>query len=117
MLRYKLTTGLVIAGAFAMKLRRTLFAQMKPVIKIGQVTSEELTRAAGELNSLLYLALVERLKVSKGDVVRITIEYSLEDGKVSWDLSSLRLEVFRRVGDEEVDAVLKELRGGAPPNT
>ena len=52
--------------------------------------------------------MVEKLAVKKGDVVRIRIRYVLEDGEIKWDYNSLSIEVYRRVGEEEVEKVLKE---------
>ncbi|MCS7143347.1 MAG: DUF2258 domain-containing protein [Aigarchaeota archaeon] len=115
MLKYRLRSGLVIGGAFALKIRRGLFAQMKPVMRVGHVTQEEVSHAAGELNRFLYDVLVTHLKISKGDVVRISIEYSVEDGKIVWDLESLNLEVFRRVPEGEVRSVINELKTGHSP--
>jgi len=65
-------------------------------------------RASRDLNMLLYNILVEKLAVKKGDVVRIRVGYVLEDGEIKWDYDSLRIEVYRRVGEEEVKKVLKE---------
>ena len=110
MLKPALTTGLVIAGAYAVKLRRSLFAQIKQHVKLGQVDKEEVARASSELNSFLYQLIVERLGMSKGDVVRIRVEYFIEDGRIVWDLETLLVEAFRRVPEEDVKAALASLR-------
>ena len=99
-----LSSGLVIAGAFADKIRRTLFAQAK-----GQVESQEVVRASAELNRLLYEILVDKLKVDKGDVVRIRVDYDVKDGRIEWALSTLQLEAFKRIPDEEVAKVVREI--------
>ena len=106
-----LSTGLIIAGAYADKVRRTLFAQLKDKIKAGEITPQEVARAAGELNRILYHILVEKLKTDKGDVVRARIEYEVEDGSVKWKYDTLRLEVFRRIPDEEVASKVREVVG------
>ncbi len=98
----QLSTGLVIVGAYADKVRKTLFAQMKNSIANGEVTSQEVARAAAELNRVLYNIVVDALKSDKGDVVRIRIEYDLSEGKVSWKYDTLSVEYFKRVPDEEV---------------
>jgi len=105
----QLSSGLVIAGAYADKVRRTLFAQLKDSIRKGEVTAQEVARAAGELNRILYHILVEELKTDKGDVVRVRISYDIEDGKIKWDYDSLRLEVFRRVPEEEISKAIREI--------
>ena len=106
-----LSTGLIIAGAYADKVRRTLFAQLRDRIKQGEITNQEVARAAGELNRVLYYILVEKLKTDKGDVVRARIEYDIIDGQVKWKYDTLRLEVFRRIPDEDVSAKVSEIIG------
>jgi hypothetical protein len=103
-----LSTGFIIAGAYADKVRKTLFAQLRDHMKRGEVSAQEVARAAAELNRALYHILVERLKSDKGDVVRAKIEYDVEGGRVVWDYNTLQLEVFKRVPDEEVQRVLRE---------
>jgi len=104
-----LSTGLIVAGAYADKVRKTLFAQLREQMKRGEVSAQEIARAAGELNRALYHILVERLKSNKGDVVRARIEYDVKDGKISWKYDTLQLEVFKRVPDETVSEVVKEM--------
>ncbi len=111
--RQRLSTGLVIAGAYADKLRRTLFAQLRDYIKQKRIEPSEVARAAGEVNRLLFDIIVNKLKLDKGDVVRARIEYELverEDGKlgIKWLYDTLTLEAFRRVPQEEVDRAVKE---------
>lgn len=103
-----LSTGFIIAGAYADKVRKTLFAQLREHVKRGDVSSQEVARAAAELNRALYHILVERLKSDKGDVVRARIEYDIEDGKLTWKYDTLQLEVFKRVPDEDVRRVIRE---------
>ena len=103
-----LSTGLVIAGAYADKLRRTLFAQLSEKIKNGELDSKEVARAAAEVNQLLFNILVEDLKIEKGDVVRVRVDYDVQDGKVKWDLSTLAVEAFKRIDDEEVNKVVRK---------
>ncbi len=106
--RNEISTGLVIAGAYADKLRRTLFAQLSSKIKSKEISTTAVAKASRDLNMLLYNILVEKLAVKKGDVVRIRIGYTLEDGEIKWDYDSLNIEVYRRVGEEEVEKILKE---------
>ncbi len=97
-----LRTGLVIAGGYADKVRRVLFAQLRDRIKAGELSNQEVARAAGELNRLLYEIIVNRLKLDKGDVVRITVEYEVEDGSIVFKLDTLSIEAWRRVPEEEI---------------
>ena len=103
----RLSTGLVIAGAYADKVRRTLFAQAK---NLG-VESREVVRASAELNRILFEILVNNLKIDKGDVVRIRINYVVRDGKIEWIYDTLEIEAFRRIPDEEVSKIVKEAIG------
>jgi len=103
-----LSTGLIIAGAYADKVRRTLFAQLRDRIKQGEITNQEVARAAGELNRIIYEILVNKLKIDKGDVVRVRVDYDITDGKIIWDYKTLRVEAFKRVPDNDVEKVLKE---------
>ncbi len=108
-----LRSGLVIAGGYADKVRRVLFAQLRDKIKAGELENREVARAAGELNRLLFEILVSKLQVDKGDVVRITVDYEVEDGTIKWLLDTLRIEVWRRVPQEEVDKAVKPVVEGA----
>jgi len=104
----QLSTGLVIAGAYADKLRRVLFAQLRDRIKRGEIDNRTVAARAGELNRLLFDIIVNKLKLDKGDVVRIRIEYDLKDGDIVWKLDTLRIEAFRRIPDEEVAKAVRE---------
>ncbi len=97
-----LRTGLVIAGGYADKVRRVLFAQLRDKIKAGELSNQEVARAAGELNRLLYEIIVNRLRLDKGDVVRIVVEYDVEDGNIVFKLDTLTIEAWRRVPEEEI---------------
>ncbi|RLF09821.1 MAG: DUF2258 domain-containing protein [Thermoprotei archaeon] len=98
-----LNTGLIIAGAYADKARRVLMAQVK-----GVVSPQEAVRAVGELNKVLFEILVNELKADKGDVVRVVVDYEVQDGQLKWNYNTLKLEFFKRVSDEEVNKQVKE---------
>ncbi len=102
-----LRTGLVIAGGYADKVRRVLFAQLRDAIKSGELSNQDVARAAAELNRLLFEILVNRLHVDKGDVVRITIDYEVEPPEIKWKLETLQIQVWRRVPDDEVEEVVR----------
>ncbi|MEM4487675.1 MAG: DUF2258 domain-containing protein [Desulfurococcaceae archaeon] len=104
----ELSSGLIIAGAYASKIRRTLFAQLRDLAKQDRDFNREIARASAELNAVLFNVLVNELKVSKGDVVRIRINYELDMStkKISWIYSSLRVEVFKKVPDDQVTQVV-----------
>ena len=104
----QLSTGLVIGGAYANKLRRVLFAQLRGELKEGKIDSKQIAFRAGELNRILFEILVNKLKIDKGDVVRVRIEYEVEDRDIKWKYDTLSIEVFRRVPDEEIESLVRE---------
>ncbi len=105
-----LSSGLVIAGAYADKIRRTLFAQMRDYVKKDKEWSKRVAYAAAQLNRFLYTILVEELKIDKGDVVRVRIEYEIDEAnkEIKWKWETLQLEAFRRIPQNEVDAIVKK---------
>ena len=104
-----LRSGLVIAGGYADKVRRVLFAQLRDKVKSGEIENREVARAAGELNRILFEIIVNRLKIDKGDVVRISVEYEVKDGRIEWKLDTLTVQAWRRVPDEEIQAKVSEV--------
>jgi len=104
----KLSSGYIIVGAYADKVRRTLFAQLKDHIKNKEIDPQDVAKASAELNKLLYEILVNKLKLDKGDVVRIRIEYDLVDNQINWKLETLEIEVFKRVPEEQIKPVIED---------
>ena len=86
-----LRSGLVIAGAYADKLRRAAFAQLKSAIKEGTIKANEVAYYVAQLNKVLYRIFVDELKIDKGDVVRVSIDYDLEPGKIIWKFDTLKI--------------------------
>lgn len=72
----EIRTGVIIAARYADKLRRAAFAAFKNVLK-----QEEILRAVSELNKSLYDKLIE-MGVEKLDIIRITVEARVQDGKL-----------------------------------
>ncbi|HIQ39499.1 MAG TPA: DUF2258 domain-containing protein [Methanothermococcus okinawensis] len=104
----KLSSGYIIVGAYADKVRRTLFAQLKDSIKNKEIDPKMVAKASGELNKLLYEILVNKLKLDKGDVVRVMVEYELADGEVVWKWDTLKVEAFKRMAEEEIKPVVED---------
>jgi hypothetical protein len=100
-------TGPVIVGYYATKLRRAIFAQTRELVKSGQLTSQEVARGAGELNRWLYSVLVDKLVLSKADIVRIEAPYAIIGGKIVWEWDKIKISVYRRVDPEVVSAAMK----------
>lgn len=107
----ELNTGLIIAGAYGDKVRRTLFAQLSEFVKKDKEFSKEVARASGELNIVLYHILVSELKVEKGDVVRVRVNYTVDQAtrRIRWLYDTLRVEVFKRVSDERASQAVSRI--------
>ncbi|MEM0480994.1 MAG: DUF2258 domain-containing protein [Candidatus Aenigmatarchaeota archaeon] len=107
-----LRSGAVIVGAYATKIRKTLFAQLRDKVKSKEISSQEVARAAGEVNKALYVLFVEKLRLDKGDVVRITIDYEIIDNQIRWQWETLKVEAYRKVPEDEINRYLKEVLEG-----
>lgn len=101
-------TGIVLTGAYANRVRRVLFAQLSQRVKSGEIDGKEVARAAGELNTVLYEAFVKYLALSKGDLVRIEVPYTVSEGRIIWDYSNLRVRAFREIGEGVVKKAIEE---------
>jgi len=110
-----LRSGAVILGAYATKIRKALFAQLKDKVKAGEISSQEVARASGELNKVLYTLFVEKLKLEKGDVVRVEIDYEILNSKIIWKWSDIKISCYRKVSDEEIGKNLKEVLASSKP--
>jgi len=111
----RLSSGYVIAGAYADKLRRTLFAQLRDLMRESKEWSSRIAYSAAQLNKVLFEILVKGLNVDRGDVVRIRIEYEVDEAakEVKWKWDTLEVEVFRRENPEKVKKVVDEFKSKA----
>lgn len=104
-----LNTGLIIAGGYSDKVRKTLFAQLAGNVKQGRLKPQEVARAVAELNQTLYKILVEKLGTEKGDVVRVRVDYQVsEEGAIQWRWETLKIEYFKREPEEAVGKACRE---------
>lgn len=86
----RMSSGFIIAGAYANKIRRVMFAMER------SVDSKEVARAVAELNSAIFY-IVRETGIDKGDVVRITVNYKIEGGKIIWDWDTLELQHYKLI--------------------
>ncbi|MEM7818074.1 MAG: DUF2258 domain-containing protein [Candidatus Aenigmatarchaeota archaeon] len=106
-----LRSGAVIVGAYAIKIRRSLFAQLKDKIRSKEIDTKEIARASGEINRMLYLLFVEKLRMDKGDVVRISIDYEITpENSIVWKYETLKVEAYRKVPEDEISRYIEEIR-------
>jgi len=98
--KYELSTGLIIAARYADKLRRVAFVALGKI-----VPKEVIVRDIGELNSKLYDELVNKMKVSKLDVIRIMVDvfYDEKEKKLKFD----NIRITRYYTEEECKALVK----------
>ncbi|MEM1525617.1 MAG: DUF2258 domain-containing protein [Ignisphaera sp.] len=107
----RLSSGFVIAGAYADKIRRAMFAQMRDYIRKDKEWGQRIALAIAQLNRFLYTIFVEQLKIDKGDVIRVRIDYDIDEQSknILWHWDSIIVEVFRRIPQEDVDKLVKTL--------
>ncbi|MEM3980501.1 MAG: DUF2258 domain-containing protein, partial [Ignisphaera sp.] len=107
----RLSSGFVIAGAYADKIRRTMFAQMRDYVRKDKEWGQRIALAIAQLNRFLYTILVEQLKIDKGDVIRVRIDYDIDEQNksISWRWDTMIVEAFKRIPQEEVDKLVKTL--------
>jgi hypothetical protein len=111
----RLSSGFVIAGAYADKIRRTMFAQMRDYVRKDKEWGQRIALAIAQLNRFLYTLFVEQLKIDKGDIVRVRIDYDVDEQNknITWRWDALSVEAFRRIPQEEVDKIIKSLAAKA----
>ncbi|RLG83318.1 MAG: DUF2258 domain-containing protein, partial [Thermoprotei archaeon] len=78
-------------------------------IKEGTIKANEVAYYVAQLNKVLYRIFVEELKIDKGDVVRVSIDYDLEPGKIIWKFDTLKIEAFRRIPDTQVEEIVRRV--------
>ncbi|MCC6053710.1 MAG: DUF2258 domain-containing protein [Thermosphaera sp.] len=111
-----LRSGLIPAALFADKLRRVLFGQLRDYTKKDKEFANRIPYYSALLNRALFTLLVDELKVDKLDVVRITIDYDVDEEhkEVKWKWDTLKVEVFKRVPLESYAETLKTFIAKAP---
>ncbi|MEM1574078.1 MAG: DUF2258 domain-containing protein [Candidatus Methanomethylicaceae archaeon] len=102
-------TGLTIAGGYADKIRKVIFAQLAEDIKEKRIESKNVAFHVAQLNKFLYVVLVDSLKLNKEDCVRISIEYEIINGSILWKFDTLKIDVFKKVSDEEINPIILKL--------
>ncbi|MEM1596344.1 MAG: DUF2258 domain-containing protein [Desulfurococcaceae archaeon] len=111
-----LRSGFVLSAGYAAKLRKTLFAQLKDLVKQDKEFASKIAYYSGLLNRALFTLLVEELKVDKLDVVRISINYDVDEANkaIIWKWDTLKIEIYKRVSPETYESTLKNFILKAP---
>jgi hypothetical protein len=103
------STGLIIAAGYANKLRRTMIAVTKGLMK-----PEEAAREAARLNMILFDVLREN-GVEKDDVVRIRFNFKViegsEENKIVVDWDTFTIEIYKKdkvLKKDDIEGFIKE---------
>ena len=87
--KFELSTGIIVAARFADKLRRVA------LVAFGKMVDKNVVlRDIAELNQELYEEIVNKRKIGKLDVIRITVdaEYDEKENKIKF--SNIRIQHF-----------------------
>lgn len=112
----RVSTGIVLAAAYADKLRKTMFAQLREHIRADKEFAGKVAYYVGALNRALFTLFTEELKVDKLDAVRIMIDYEVDEANktIIWKWDTLRIEIYKRVPPESYEEILKKFISKAP---
>ena len=101
--KFELSTGIIIAARFADKLRRVA------LMAFGRLVDKNvILRDVAELNQQLYDEIVNKRKIDKLDVIRITVdaEYDPNENKIKF--SNVRIQHF--VPEDKCEEYAKDLK-------
>lgn len=104
--KVELRTGVIPVALYADKLRKVALAVFKT-----SVPRDVILRDVAKLNQMLYGKLVEELKLSKGDFVRITVKafYDKDKGELLFEDPRIERLVFEADVKYTYEARIREL--------
>lgn len=104
--KIELRTGVIPAALYASKLRKVALAVFKSL-----APRDVILRDVAKLNQTLYGKLVEELKLSKGDFIRITVKafYDKDKGELSFNAPHIERLVFESDVKQAYEAKIREL--------
>jgi len=105
-----LSSGLVYVGFCIGKLRKNLYAYLRNYISRDREWCLGIEKAVKELDNVVNKVFI-KLGVGEDDVVRIRIEYQINENNKSiiFNWSTLSIEVFRRIPRKDVEAIIKNI--------
>jgi hypothetical protein len=89
-----LRTGPVRSSGYALKLRRVVNAALRPLIKGGTLTADQVNEELTKLNRALYSYIVEKYLIPKEAVVNVTLRYTVEGGRFS--ITDAQVDIYER---------------------
>jgi len=107
----KINTGLIPAAVYATKTRRALYALLQSLVKKDKEWGKIINDEIGKLNRALYHLFTVDLKIDKTDVIRLRIEFDVdEEGRrILWKWETLDIEVYKQIPKEEVRKHIEHL--------
>lgn len=111
-----LRSGIVLAAGYADKLKKTAFAQLKDYVKRDKEFAGKVAYYVAMLNRALYTLFVEALKIDKLDIVRVSIDYEVDEVNkaINWKWDTLRIEIYKRIPPETYEDIIKNFIKIAP---
>ena len=105
--KYQISTGVIIAARYADKLRRVALVALGKLIP-----KEVIIRDIAELNKELYHEIVEKRKLGKLDLIRITVtlHYDEQNQKLVFDEVKLSTFVDYEKCKEDYEKEIENLR-------
>lgn len=99
--KFELSTGLIIAARFADKLRRVAIVALSKM-----APKDVIIRDVSELNMRLHNEIVEKRKIGKLDIIKITVNgyYDQASNKIVWE----DYKISKYVSEDEYNKLLKE---------
>lgn len=99
----RLNTGLVYTAAYADKIRKTVFAQLKDYARDKEV-AKRINYYVARLNRALFTLLIEDIKLSKDDGVKIIIDYDFDEANksITWKWDTLQLVIYKKMPEDQV---------------
>jgi len=89
-----LRTGPVRSSGYALKLRRVVNAALRPLIKGGTLTADQVNEELTKLNRALYSYIVEKYQIPKEAVVNVALRYTVEGGRFS--IIDAQVDIYER---------------------
>jgi hypothetical protein len=89
-----LRTGPVRSSGYALKLRRVVNAALRPLIKGGTLTADQVNEELTKLNRALYSYIVEKYLIPKEAVVNVALRYTVEGGRFS--ITDAQVDIYER---------------------
>ena len=89
-----LLTGYVKTTGFGVKIRKSIFARKKT--EFAELSNDEVARAVAEINQKIFEEL-RNMSVNRDDVLKISVDYKVQNNKIVFDYSTLNIQVFKPV--------------------